>query len=161
MSITRFNLQILQCSSCISHNAPLCNRCEHLCTFPLLSGELWDIFLMHCGICEMNLCCSASQMNRSSRNLWWLHEAVLESHVAMWYENCNRVMSTSISYFNDDDNTSWYDAFRKSVWCKVHSKLHNSIFSLYEELNVEYQSMILYNSSHNYYMNKSIRQSIW
>ena len=40
--------QILQCSSSISHNAPFCNRIVHTCA-------LWNICLMHCGICEMGL----------------------------------------------------------------------------------------------------------
>ena len=43
----------------ISHNAPLCNRnvhiSVHMCTFLLQSGALWDMGLVHCGICEMDL----------------------------------------------------------------------------------------------------------
>ena len=43
-----------------SHNAPLCNRniYIHTCTFLLRNGALWDICLMHCGICEIPLVCT-------------------------------------------------------------------------------------------------------
>ena len=47
--------QIPQCTSPTSHNAPFCYRNVHMCTFLLQSGALWDICLMHCGICEMGL----------------------------------------------------------------------------------------------------------
>ena len=39
----------------ISHNAPLFNRNVHTCTFLLQSGTLWDIGLVHCGICGVDL----------------------------------------------------------------------------------------------------------
>ena len=39
----------------ISHNAPFCNRNVHMCTFLLQKGALWDMGLVHCGICEMGL----------------------------------------------------------------------------------------------------------
>ena len=42
--------QIPECIYAITHNAPFCNR--NVCTFLLQNGALWDIFLMHCGICE-------------------------------------------------------------------------------------------------------------
>ena len=45
--------QIPQCTSPISHNAPFCNRNVH--TFLLENGALWDICLVHYGICEMGL----------------------------------------------------------------------------------------------------------
>ena len=46
----------------MSHSAPLCNRNVHtcpgqVCTLLLQSGALWDICLMHYGICEMGLYC--------------------------------------------------------------------------------------------------------
>ena len=47
--------QIPQCASPIFHNAPLCNRNVHMCTFLLQNGALWDICLMHCRSCEMGL----------------------------------------------------------------------------------------------------------
>ena len=45
--------QIPRCTSSISHNAPFCNRNMH--TFLLQNGASWDIWLMHCGICEIGL----------------------------------------------------------------------------------------------------------
>ena len=45
--------QIPQCNSPISHNAPFCNRNVHVCTFLLQNGALWDIHLMHHGICKI------------------------------------------------------------------------------------------------------------
>ena len=39
-----------KCIRQISHNAPLCNRNVHTCTFLLQNGALWDMGLMHCGI---------------------------------------------------------------------------------------------------------------
>ena len=47
--------QIPQCTSTLSHYAPLCNKCAHVCAFLLKSGALWDLYLMHCEICEMGL----------------------------------------------------------------------------------------------------------
>ena len=48
--------QIPQCTSPISHNAPFYNRNVHTCAhFCYKNGALWDICLMHCGICEMGL----------------------------------------------------------------------------------------------------------
>ena len=43
-----------------SHNAPVPYPTVHhfvteMCTFLLQNGTLWDICLMHCGICEMGL----------------------------------------------------------------------------------------------------------
>ena len=31
----------------------LWQKCAHVCTFLLQNDALWDIYLMHCGICEM------------------------------------------------------------------------------------------------------------
>ena len=46
-----------------SHNAPFCDRNVHMCALSVLlqNDALWDIYLMHCGICEMGLlrCVSA------------------------------------------------------------------------------------------------------
>ena len=50
------------CTSLISHNAPLCNRNVHVCTFLLQSGALWEICLMHHGICELSV-------------VWWVINA--------------------------------------------------------------------------------------
>ena len=47
-------LQIPQCTSPISHNAPFCNRNVHVCTFLLQNDALWDICLMHCHIIIIN-----------------------------------------------------------------------------------------------------------
>ena len=33
----------------------LWQKCAHVCTFLLQNDALWDIYLMHCGICEMGL----------------------------------------------------------------------------------------------------------
>ena len=33
----------------------LWQECAHVCTFLLQNDALWDIYLMHCGICEMGL----------------------------------------------------------------------------------------------------------
>ena len=55
MSSIRPVQQIPQCTSPMSHNAPFCNRNVHVCTFLLQNGALWDIYLMHCGICETGL----------------------------------------------------------------------------------------------------------
>ena len=46
---------IPQCTSPISHNAPLCNKCAHVLTFLLQTAAMWDICLMHYGICELGL----------------------------------------------------------------------------------------------------------
>ena len=53
MSLCLPGVQIPQCTSPISHNAPLCSRNVHtyVCTFLLQNGALWDICPMHCGIC--------------------------------------------------------------------------------------------------------------
>ena len=47
--------QIPQCTSPISHNAPLCNRNVHTCAHFCYRVVHCGIFLMHCGICEMEL----------------------------------------------------------------------------------------------------------
>ena len=39
----------------ISHNASLCNRNVHTCTFLLHNGALWDIGPVPCGICKTGL----------------------------------------------------------------------------------------------------------
>ena len=52
-SFNRSISQIPQCIRQISHNTSVCNRNVH--TFLLQSGALWDIILVHCGICEMVL----------------------------------------------------------------------------------------------------------
>ena len=44
--------QITQCTSPISYKAPYCNRRAHVRIFMLQNVSLWDICLMHCGICE-------------------------------------------------------------------------------------------------------------
>ena len=47
---------IEQCTSPVSHNAPFWNRNWSMCAhFFLQNGALWDICLMHCGVCEMVL----------------------------------------------------------------------------------------------------------
>ena len=46
----RYISQILQCARQMSHNAPLCNRNVHTCTFLLQSGASWDMKLVHCGL---------------------------------------------------------------------------------------------------------------
>ena len=63
----------------ISRNAPLCNRNVHACTFLLQSGALWDICLMHCGICEIGLMTNRGQASTCIRTsddpvhlLWWM-----------------------------------------------------------------------------------------
>ena len=33
----------------------LWQKCAHVCTFLLQNDALWDIYLMHCEICEMGL----------------------------------------------------------------------------------------------------------
>ena len=43
-----------QCTILISHNAPFCNRNVHMCAH-LQNGALWDICLVHCGICGIGL----------------------------------------------------------------------------------------------------------
>ena len=47
--------QIPPCIRQISHNAPFCNRNVHTCTFLLQIGALWDVGLVHCGICPKSL----------------------------------------------------------------------------------------------------------
>ena len=47
--------QIPLCIRQISHNAPLCNRNVHVCTFLLQKGALWDMGPVHHGICEIGL----------------------------------------------------------------------------------------------------------
>ena len=39
----------------ISHNVPSCNRNINVCLFLLQNDALWDICVVHCGICEMDL----------------------------------------------------------------------------------------------------------
>ena len=47
--------QIPQYTSPISYNAPFCSRNVRTCTCMIQNGTLQDIFLMHCGICEIGL----------------------------------------------------------------------------------------------------------
>ena len=47
--------QIPQCTSPISHNAPFYSRNVHMCAHSVPNGTLWDICLMHCGICTRSL----------------------------------------------------------------------------------------------------------
>ena len=49
------NLQIPQCTSPIWYPTMhhFVTEMSHVCTFLLQNGALWDICLMHCGICEM------------------------------------------------------------------------------------------------------------
>ena len=48
--------QIPECICAISHNATFCNRNVHISvTKWCIVANLWDICLMHCGICEMGL----------------------------------------------------------------------------------------------------------
>ena len=47
--------QFPQCIAQISHNAPFYNRNVHKCTFLLQNGALWDMWLVHCGICATGL----------------------------------------------------------------------------------------------------------
>ena len=54
-SYNRPSSQIPQCIRQISHNAPLCNRNVHTCTFLLQNGALWDMGLVYCGICVTGL----------------------------------------------------------------------------------------------------------
>ena len=42
--------QIPQCIRHVSHNAPLCNRNVHVCTFLLQRGSMWDMGQVHCGV---------------------------------------------------------------------------------------------------------------
>ena len=44
---------IPQCTNTTPHDAPFCNKNVHMCAHLLQNGALWDICLMHCGICEM------------------------------------------------------------------------------------------------------------
>ena len=48
--------QTAHCTCPISHNAPFCNR----------NGALWDICLMHCGVCEVGLL----SYSRSRIEMW-------------------------------------------------------------------------------------------
>ena len=54
-TIDEFITQIPQCSSPITPNAEFCYRNVHVSTFLLQNAALWDVCLMHCGICEMGL----------------------------------------------------------------------------------------------------------
>ena len=54
-SMNRSIAQIPQCTSPLPHHAPYCDRNVHVCTFLSQNGALWDICLMHCGICDMGL----------------------------------------------------------------------------------------------------------
>ena len=47
--------QIPQCIRQISHNATFCNRNVHMCTFLLQNAALWDMGIVHPGICEVCL----------------------------------------------------------------------------------------------------------
>ena len=47
--------QIPKCICAISHNATFCDRNVHMCAHLLQNGALWDICLVHCGICEIGL----------------------------------------------------------------------------------------------------------
>ena len=40
----------------------LSQKCAHMCTFLLQNDALWDICLMHCGICEMGPFCLGTSM---------------------------------------------------------------------------------------------------
>ena len=54
--LTKPNMDLLQRSSSpITHIAPFCIRNVHVCIFLLQNGELWDICLICCAICEMSL----------------------------------------------------------------------------------------------------------
>ena len=59
-NISRFHLidlilEFHNAHSTISNNVPFYNKKVLLCIFLLQNGALWDIRLMHCGICEMTL----------------------------------------------------------------------------------------------------------
>ena len=54
-SLYRPITHIPQCIKQISQNASFCNRNVHTCTFLLQNSALWDIGLVHCGICETAL----------------------------------------------------------------------------------------------------------
>ena len=47
--------QIPQCIIQISHNAPFCNRNVHAYAHCVTNGAMWDMGLVHCGICEIAL----------------------------------------------------------------------------------------------------------
>ena len=49
------NFQIPKCVSPTSHNAPVCNKNVHMCTFLLRNGAFLDMCPVHHGICEMDL----------------------------------------------------------------------------------------------------------
>ena len=81
--------QILNGTRPIFHNAPFCNRNVHMCTFLLQNGALWDICLLHCGICKMCLltvclCLMALQPNLGWVGLWgflwWTPSAKRKDH---------------------------------------------------------------------------------
>ena len=59
----------------MSHHAPFCNRNVHTCTFLLQNSALWEIGLVHCGICEMcllGLLSECSYRVKSHQNIWRL-----------------------------------------------------------------------------------------
>ena len=82
--------QIPQCIKQISLNAPFCNRNVHLCTVLLQNDALWDMGLVHCVICEMDL------LSDLSRNL-----AVLILLGAHWKKimSDNKIVKLTILYF--------------------------------------------------------------
>ena len=96
--LSRPAAQTPQCITPISHNAPFCNRNVHVCTFLLQNGALWDISVMHCGICEMGLISQKIERNTRawivhSRNMHQIH--ALLCFVVNWNRNVKLITFSS------------------------------------------------------------------
>ena len=80
--------QIPQCVRQISHNAPFCDRNVHTSThFFYKFGALWDICLIHCGICEVGLC--SGNIRGHFPELWeyLLSSHIIHGHTLQWRHN--------------------------------------------------------------------------
>ena len=91
------------------HNAPFCSRNVHVYTLLLQNGALWDICLMHCGICDMGLLSSANVnhgVNKSDLHnamaaivdpFTCVYQAGLSA--SMWYIQCISNRDIAVMHF--------------------------------------------------------------
>ena len=86
--------QIPRCTCPINHNAPFCNKkCKHVCPFLLQNRALWDICLVYCWICEMDLFACKPNPHHSSLH----YNDVLMSPMASKITSLTTVYSTVYS----------------------------------------------------------------
>ena len=96
---------IPECTCPISHNATLCNRNVHMCTFLLQNGALWDMGLMHCGTCTIGpidnqhlfrLGIGTDHVTSHYLNQWWQNSLLTQVCITkpQWVERYESVSSS-------------------------------------------------------------------